>query len=163
MSTIAPFRIDIPDEAIADLKERLAMTRWPNALSDDFDYGQRVGFIRELADQWLNHYDWRKHEAELNRYPQFTTEIDGQRIHFIHVESKRADAFPLILTHGWPSTFTEYLDLIALLTEGEGQAFDVVLPSLPGFGFSSPLSGPGWTAARTAKAWDTLMKRLGYD
>jgi len=163
MSTNTPFKIDIPEEAVADLKERLAMTRWPNALSDDFEYGQRIGFIRELADQWLNSYDWRANEARLNRYPQFTTEIDGQTIHFLHVKSKRKDAFPLILTHGWPSTFTEYLDVITPLTEGDGQAFDVVLPSLPGFGFSSPLAGAGWTAARTAKAWDTLMKRLGYE
>ena len=128
MSTaITPFRIDIPDEADrrpqgAAGDDPLAARRRPSDLS----YGQPVHFVRELADQWLNDYDWRKHEAELNRYPQFTTEIDGQTIHFIHVKSKRQDAFPLILTHGWPSTFYEFFKVIEPLTnppEGE-QAFD---------------------------------------
>ncbi len=162
--SITPFRISIPDSAITDLRERLAMTRWPNEVISDFGRGQPVAFIRQLADQWLNHYDWRQQEAALNRYPQFLTEIDGQRIHFVHVKSDRAGALPLILTHGWPSTFTEYLKLVEPLTNPAAglPAFDVVIPSLPGFGFSSPLSGPGWDSARTARAWDTLMGRLGY-
>lgn len=165
MSTaITPFTIDIPEEAIADLKERLAMTRWRTSVTEDWSYGQPVHFITELAGQWLNHYDWRKHEQELNRYPQFLTEIDGQTIHFIHVKSKRPDAFPLILTHGWPSSIYEFFKVIEPLTnppEGE-QAFDLVIPSIPGYGFSNPLSGPGWNSTRVAKAWDVLMKRLGY-
>lgn len=159
-----PFKISIPDSAISDLKERLAMTRFPAEVTPDWNRGQPVSLLRELTDQWLNHFDWRAAEAKLNAYPQFLTEIDGQRIHFVHVKSQRPDAFPLILTHGWPSTFTEYLALIEPLTNpAAGQpAFDVVIPSLPGFGFSSPLSGPGWDSARTAKAWDALMKGLGY-
>lgn len=163
-TAIVPFAIHVPDAALADLKERLTMTRWPQDITGDWSRGQPVHFVRELAERWLNGYDWRAHEAALNRYPQFTTVIDGQVIHFIHVRSSRTGAFPLILTHGWPSTFTEYLDLIEPLTEpAEGeQAFDVVLPSLPGFGFSSPLAGTGWDSARTARAWDVLMKRLGY-
>ncbi len=163
--TINPFKIAIPDAAIADLKERLALTRWPDAVDAGWDRGQPVALIRELADQWLNHFEWRAQETKLNRYPQYTTEIDGQRIHFVHVRSGRADALPLILTHGWPSTFTEYLKLVEPLTNpAAGQpAFDVVIPSLPGFGFSSPLAATGWGAARTAKAWDELMTRLGYE
>jgi pimeloyl-ACP methyl ester carboxylesterase len=155
--TITPFKIAIPDEAIADLKTRLAMTRWPHAVDSGWDRGQPVSLIKELADQWLNGFDWRAQEEKLNRFPQFITEIDGQPIHFVHVRSATPDALPLILTHGWPSTFTEYLPLVEPLTA----AFDVVIPSLPGFGFSSPLAATGWGAARTAKAWDALMKRLG--
>ena len=105
MTEIAPFTIRIPDTQIADLKERLAMTRWPTAVADDWSRGQPVGFIRGLADRWLNRFDWRAREAELNRYPQFLTEIDGQALHFLHVRSKEANALPRILTHGWPSTF----------------------------------------------------------
>jgi pimeloyl-ACP methyl ester carboxylesterase len=157
--TITPFKIAIPDEAIADLKARLAMTRWPHAVDSGWDRGQPVSLIKELADQWLNDFDWRAQEEKLNRFPQFITEIDGQPIHFVHVRSPAPDALPLILTHGWPSTFTEYLPLVEPLTA----AFDVVIPSLPGFGFSSPLAATGWGAARTAKAWDALMERLGYD
>ena len=163
--TITPFKIAIPDADITDLRERLAMTRWPAQITSDWSRGQPVALVKELAEQWRNAFDWRKAEAALNRYPQFLTEIDGQRIHFVHVKSARPGALPLILTHGWPSTFTEYLKLIEPLTNPtDGRpAFDVVIPSLPGFGFSSPLSGPGWTAARTAKAWDVLMHRLGYE
>ena len=157
--TITPFTIAIPDAQITDLKERLAMTRWPQAVDAGFDRGQPVSLIRELADQWLNRFDWRAQEAKLNRYPQFVTEIDGQRIHFVHVKSGKPDALPLILTHGWPSTFTEYLKLVAPL----GESFDLVIPSLPGFGFSSPLAASGWGAAKVAAAWDVLMQRLGYE
>lgn len=135
--TITPFKIAIPEAAIADLRERLAMTRWPDALDTGWDRGQPVSLIRELADQWLNHFRWRVQEDKLNRYPQFTTDIDGQRIHFVHVRSGRADALPLILTHGWPSTFTEYLKLAEPLTNpAAGQpAFDAVIPRCraPGF------------------------------
>lgn len=164
MTAITPFRIAIADDAIADLKERLAMTRWPAEITDDWSRGQPVRFIRSLADQWLNHFDWRRHEARLNALPHFTTEIDGQTIHFVHVKTKRPAALALILTHGWPATFTEYLDVIEPLTNpAEGPAFDVVIPSLPGFGFSTPLTRPGWDSAQVAKAWDVLMHRLGYD
>ncbi|HQZ13255.1 MAG TPA: epoxide hydrolase [Devosia sp.] len=162
-ATITPFTIDIPDQQLADLKERLTLTRWPAEVTDDWSRGQPVRFIKELCEQWLNRFDWRAAAARLNRLPQFTTEIDGQTIHFVHVRSGRAGAFPLVLTHGWPATFAEYADLIEPLTNpASGQAFDLVMPSLPGFGFSTPLAGPGWDSARTARAWDVLMQRLGY-
>jgi pimeloyl-ACP methyl ester carboxylesterase len=166
---ITPFSIAVPDAQIADLRERLTMARWPAPVTHDWSHGQKVGFIRDLAEQWLRDYDWRAHEAELNRYPQFLTEIDGQVIHFLHVKSPEKNAFPLILTHGWPSTFYEFFDVIGPLSDPRAHgldpdlAFDLVIPSVPGYGFSSPLAGPGWDPARTAKAWDTLMHRLGYD
>lgn len=165
---ITPFKIAIPEAAITDLKERLEMTRWPVAATQDWSHGQPVHFIKALADQWLHHYDWRKHEAELNRYPQFTTRIDGQNIHFLHIKSPEPGAFPLILTHGWPSSIAEFLKIIGPLSDPRAHgldpatAFHLVIPSLPGYGFSSPLTEAGWDTARVAKAWDTLMKRLGY-
>ena len=162
-----PFTIAIPDSAIDDLKARLEGTRWPAATTTDWSHGQPVPFIRELADQWLKSYDWRKQEAALNAYPQFTAVIDGQTVHFLHVKSKEPGAFPLILTHGWPSSIYEFIDVIGPLTDPRAHgldpalSFDLVIPSIPGYGFS-PLSGPGWDSARTAKAWDALMKGLGY-
>jgi pimeloyl-ACP methyl ester carboxylesterase len=169
MLDVKPFKIEISDDAITDLRTRLAQMRWPAEVTADWSRGQPVSLIAELTRQWQTDYDWRKHEAELNRYPQFITEIDGQRIHFLHIRSSEPDAFPLILSHGWPGSFVEFLDLIGPLTEPKAQgregarAFDLVIPSLPGFGFSSPLSGPGWDSARTARAWDTLMTGLGYE
>lgn len=168
MLTISPFKIDIPDTDIAELKERLVHARFPATVTEDWSRGQPLSLIKELRDQWLDSYDWRQHEQELNRYPQFITDIDGQRIHFVHVKSPEKDAIPLILTHGWPGSFVEYLGLVGPLTDPKAHglegsiAFDVVIPSLPGFGFSTPLAGAGWDSARTAKAWDTLMKGLGY-
>jgi pimeloyl-ACP methyl ester carboxylesterase len=168
MSTIHPFHIAISDEAIADLHRRLAATRWPHVIADDWSHGQPVRFVMELADRWKNAYDWRKHEAELNRYPHFMTEIDDQPIHFMHIKSNVPNAFPLILTHGWPGSVAEFLDLIGPLTRpaehglDPALAFDLVIPSLPGYGFSAPMATTGWDAIKTAAAWDTLMKRLGY-
>lgn len=167
-TTIRPFRIDIPQAQIDDLRRRLAATRWPTPVVADFSHGQSLSLVRELAAHWADGFDWRAQEAALNRHPQFLTEIDGQTIHFIHVKSREPHAFPLILTHGWPSSPAEYLDLIGPLTDPRAHgrdpslAFDVVIPSVPGMGFSSPLAATGWDAARTAAAWDTLMKRLGY-
>jgi len=166
---IRPFRLEIPQDRIDDLRARLAATRWPRPVVEDFSHGQSVSLVRELAEYWRDGFDWRAQEARLNALPQFTTEIDGQTIHFIHVKSPEANAFPLILTHGWPSSPAEYLHLIGPLTDprADGQAdapaFDVVIPSVPGMGLSSPLAAAGWDAARTAAAWDTLMKRLGYE
>ena len=166
--TITPFKIAIADAEIAALKNRLAATRFPSHFSTDWSRGQPVQFIRELVEQWRDSYDWRQHEAALNAHPQFLTEIDGQTIHFLHIRSKEANAFPLILTHGWPSSVAEFLPVIGPLTDPRAHgldpsmAFDLVIPSLPGIGFSTPLSGPGWDAARTAKAWHELMGRLGY-
>jgi pimeloyl-ACP methyl ester carboxylesterase len=164
-----PFKIDIPDAAIDDLRARLEGTRWPAATTTDWSHGQPVPFIRELADRWRTGYDWRAHEAELNAYPQFLTEIDGQTIHFLHVTSKEPNAFPLILTHGWPSSVYEFIDVIGPLTDPRAHgldpalAFDLVIPSVPGYGFSSPLVAPGWDSARIARAWDGLMRGLGYN
>jgi epoxide hydrolase len=169
MTAVAPFSINVPEAAIVDLKERLTMTRWPSVITEDWSRGQPVHFIKELADQWLKSYDWRRHEAELNRYPQFRTEIDGQTIHFLHIRSKEPNAFPLILTHGWPSSILEFFKVIGPLSDPRAHgldpslAFDLVIPSVPGFGWSSPMAAPGWGSIRTAKAWDTLMKRLGYE
>lgn len=168
-SDIIPFRIAVEDQAIVDLHERLALARWPAAVTPGFEHGQAVPFIKALALRWRTDFDWRRHEAALNAWPQFLTEIDGQTIHFLHVRSPEAHALPLVMTHGWPSSVFEFLDVIGPLTDPRAHgldpatAFHLVLPSLPGYGFSSPLAGPGWNSVRIARAWDTLMKRLGYD
>jgi epoxide hydrolase len=167
--TIHPFTIAIPQAALDDLRERLARTHWPDELPGvDWNYGVPLDYVRRLAEHWRTSYDWRVWEARLNAYPQFTTEIDGQNIHFLHVRSAEPDAFPLILTHGWPGSVVEYLDVIDPLTNpraygGEAaDAFHLVIPSLPGFGFSGPTHETGWNRYRTARAWATLMARLGY-
>ncbi len=168
MPAVTPFRVAVSDEDLADLKERLTMARFPHPTTTDWSHGQPVSFIRDLADQWLNRFDWRKWEERLNAYPQFTTEIDGQTIHFLHIRSKEPNAFPLILTHGWPSSVLEFLEVIGPLSDPRAHgldpslAFDLVIPSLPGYGWSTPLNEAGWDTARVAKAWDVLMKRLGY-
>jgi pimeloyl-ACP methyl ester carboxylesterase len=163
---IKPFRIDIPQADLDDLHDRLDRTRWPDQIPDTgWDYGVPVAYVRRLAEYWRHEYDWRAWEAALNAHPQFITEIDGQNIHFLHVRSPRADALPLMLTHGWPGSVAEYLRVIEPLTDppaGE-QAFHLVIPSLPGFGFSGPTRERGWSRYRTAKAWAELMRRLGYD
>jgi len=156
---VEPFRVDVPQTALDHLADRLAGARWPAELPGSGpDRGIPADRLRELAEYWRTTYDWRAAEAELNRYPQFVTEIDGQRVHFLHVRSARPDATPLVLTHGYPSSPAEFLPLIELLRDD----FHLVVPSLPGYGFSTPLSGPGWTMARTARAWAELMRRLGY-
>ncbi|WP_433431853.1 epoxide hydrolase family protein [Nonomuraea sp. CA-141351] len=157
---IEPFRIDVPQAELDDLADRLARTRWPDELPGvGWDHGIPLGRVRELADYWRTAYDWREHEAELNAYPQFTTEIDGQNIHFLHVRSARPDALPLIVTHGWPGSVVEFLDVIGPLSE----EFHLVIPSIPGFGFSGPTRDRGWDIRRIAPAWAELMRRLGYD
>ncbi|MFD0688354.1 epoxide hydrolase family protein [Actinomadura fibrosa] len=179
---ITPFRIEIPQADLDDLRERLARVRWANELPEDqvtdgraagpvqpgWEYGVPLSFVQDLVARWRNGFDWRAQEARLNAFPQFTTEIDGQLVHFVHVRSPEPDATPLILTHGWPNTFVEYLDLIGPLTDPRAHggdpadAFHVVIPSLPGFGFSGPTREKDWGAARTADAWHELMNRLGY-
>ncbi len=162
---IHEFRIDIPESELDDLRDRLAQVRWPAEVPGvDGTRGIGTAELRDLVDHWRSSYDWRAQEARLNAFPQFVTEIDGQRIHFLHVRSERPDALPLLLTHGYPSSVAEFLDLIEpLVAPADGPAFHVVAPSLPGYGFSTPLSGPGWSMGRTARAWIELMDRLGYE
>jgi pimeloyl-ACP methyl ester carboxylesterase len=166
---ICPFRADIPDAALADLRRRIVATRWPSKeLVADRAQGVQLATIQELARYWTADYDWRACEARLNVLPQFTTEIDGEDIHFIHVRSRHDNALPLIITHGWPGSVIELLDVVSLLTDPDGHggraedAFDLVLPSLPGYGFSAEPAGGGWDAGRIARAWAELMRRLGY-
>jgi pimeloyl-ACP methyl ester carboxylesterase len=157
---IKPFRIDVPHADLDDLAERLARTRWPDELPGaGWDYGIPLGRVRELAEYWRTAYDWRAQEAELNAFPQYTTEIDGQNVYFLHVRSADPDALPLILTHGWPGSVVEFLDVIGPLSE----QFHLVIPSIPGFGFSGPTRERGWDVDRVARAWAELMRRLGYD
>jgi epoxide hydrolase len=169
-TAIRPFRIDVPDEALVELRERLAGTRWPSEIRDSgWDRGVPLGHLRELAAYWEREYDWRAAEAELNRYPQFTTRIDDADIHFLHVRSPEADALSLILTHGWPGSIVDFLDVIGPLTDPRSHggdpadAFHLVLATLPGFGFSGPTAEPGWGPERVARAWAELMRRLGYE
>jgi epoxide hydrolase len=162
---VRPYRIAIPQARLDDLNDRLDRAIWPDVLPGAGDaYGQSADRIRALAGYWRNGFDWRAVELQLNSYSQFTTEIDGEDIHFLHIRSARPDAMPLILTHGWPGSVVEYLDVIAPLTAPpDGQpAFHLVIPSLPGFGFSGPTRSAGWNTARTALAWAELMRRLGY-
>jgi pimeloyl-ACP methyl ester carboxylesterase len=179
---IEQFTIRVDDAVLADLRDRLARTRFADELppaeldglpaggpvQPGWQYGVPVAYVRELVDRWRNGFDWRVVEERLNSYPHFTTTIDGQNIHFVHVRSPEADATALILTHGWPNTFVEYVGLIDELTDPRSHggdpadAFHVVIPDLPGFGFSGPTHERGWDAARTAKAWAELMARLGY-
>jgi pimeloyl-ACP methyl ester carboxylesterase len=166
---IRPFRVDIPDEAIADLRRRIAAARWPTReLVADRSQGVQLATIQELARYWATDYDWRRREAKLNALPQFTTQIDGVDIYFIHVRSSYAGALPLIITHGWPGSVIELLEVVGPLTDpaaygGSAEdAFDLVLPSLPGYGFSGDPAEDGWDPGRIARAWEELMHRLGY-
>jgi pimeloyl-ACP methyl ester carboxylesterase len=166
---IRPFRASFPAEALADLKRRIAATRWPTKeLVTDRSQGVQLATMRELARYWSTEHDWRKAEARLNAYPQFVTKIDGVDIHFIHVKSRHPNAMPLIMTHGWPGSVIELLDTVGPLTDPTshggtaGDAFHLVLPSLPGYGFSGEPTDLGWDSGRIARAWATLMERLGY-
>jgi len=169
-SDIQPFRIDIPQADLDDLHARLARTRWPDDLPDvGWSYGVPVGYLKKLAEYWRTTYDWREWEEKLNELPQFTTEIDGQNIHFLHVRSPEPDATPLLLTHGWPGSIVEFMNIIGPLTDpashggDAADAFHVIAPSIPGFGFSGPTKEVGWDIPRVARAWKTLMSRLGYE
>jgi pimeloyl-ACP methyl ester carboxylesterase len=163
-SALTPFRIDVPQADIDDLRGRLSRTRWPLPVPGrddrtDFSRGIPQTYLNELAEYWRDGYDWRAQEAKLNEHEQFTTVVDGQTFHIVHVPSANPEATPLILSHGWPGSFVEYQRLIPLLTD----EFHVVIPSLPGFGFSTPLSGTGWEVARTTDAYAEIMTRLGYE
>jgi pimeloyl-ACP methyl ester carboxylesterase len=166
---IRPFHVEIPDEQIEDLRRRIAATRWPSKeLVEDRSQGVQLATMRELARYWETDYDWRKAEAKLNALPQFKTEIDGVEIHFIHVRSRHENALPLIMTHGWPGSVMELLDTVGPLTDpiahggSPEDAFHLVLPSLPGYGFSGEPTELGWNVGRVASAWAELMRRLGY-
>jgi pimeloyl-ACP methyl ester carboxylesterase len=168
-TAIRPFRVNVPEADLADLKRRIAATRWPTGeLVGDRSQGVQLATLRALARYWSTDYDWRKCEARLNALPQFTTEIDGVEIHFIHVKSQHENALPLIMTHGWPGSIIELLETIGPLTDPTAHggtvedAFHLVLPSLPGYGFSGEPAELGWDASRTARAWAALMHRLGY-
>jgi pimeloyl-ACP methyl ester carboxylesterase len=167
--TIRPFRVNIPENQIVELRRRIAATRWPTKeLVEDRSQGVQLATLRELARYWSTDYDWRKCEARLNALPQFTTEIDGVEIHFIHIRSPHENALPLIMTHGWPGSVVELLETVGPLTDPTSHggtpadAFHLVLPSLPGYGFSGEPAELGWDAGRTARAWAQLMRRLGY-
>ena len=168
--TVRPIRIDIPQRDLDDLRSRLERTRWSEELNGtSADYGVPFTHVRRLTVRWLDGYEWRNWEKRLNQYDQFETTIDSQRIHFLHVRSPHPTAFPLIMTHGWPGSIVEFLDVIAPLTDPTshgGQpsdAFHVVIPSMPGYGFSGPTREAGWDNLRIARAWAVLMARLGYD
>lgn len=167
---IRRFLAAVPEGSLVDLKQRLAATRWPDGETvSDRSQGVQPATLRELVDYWQTAYDWRKGERKLNAYPQFVTNIDGLDIHFIHVRSPHDGALPLVMTHGWPGSIFEMLDVIGPLTDptahgGEAaDAFHLVIPSIPGFGFSQKPVSTGWNPQRIAMAWDTLMKRVGYD
>ena len=166
---ITPFTIDIPDTDIRDLRARLANTRWPWNVADDWSRGVPTSVLRPLAERWADAFDWPARQAALNALPQFTTEIDGQTFHVVHVRSAAEDATPLLLAHGYPSSFVEFTRMIGPLVDPESHggrredAFHVVIPSLPGFGFSTPTTSPGWGMQRTGQAFDEIMRGLGYE
>jgi pimeloyl-ACP methyl ester carboxylesterase len=164
-----PFEVRIPEAAVADLNSRLDATRWPSELPDQgWQRGVPLDYLKELVAYWRNDFDWRAAERTLNTYPQFITQVDGVDIHFLHIKSAEANATPLLITHGWPGSFVEFLDVIAPLTDpvsfgGQpADAFDLVIPSLPGSGFSGPTNQPGWDVSRVAGAWVQLMAQLNY-
>jgi pimeloyl-ACP methyl ester carboxylesterase len=168
-TSVRPFSFHATDDDLADLKRRIAATRWPSKeLVNDASQGVQLATIRKLADYWLHEHDWRRVEARINSYPNFITNIDGVDIHFIHVKSKHANALPVIITHGWPGSVIEQLKVIEPLTNPtayggtEADAFDVVIPSMPGYGFSGKPTETGWGPERIAATWATLMERLGY-
>ena len=165
-----PFRIDIPQPDLDDLHDRLSRTRFPDELPGvGWSRGVPLDYLKELAEYWRTTYDWREQEAKLNEYPQFTTTIDGQNIHFLHVRSPEPHALPLVVAHGWPGSFVEFLDMLEPLTDPRthggdpADAFHVVVPTLPGFGFSGPVTEAGWDTTRIARAWSEPMRRLGYE
>jgi pimeloyl-ACP methyl ester carboxylesterase len=169
-SEIRSFRIEVPQADLDDLHERLARTRLPRpAPTDDWEYGTPNSYLSETVDYWRTKFDWSAQEARMNEFPHYLTEIDGQNVHFIHVPSKEDDATPLLLLHTYPGSFADYLEMIGPLTDpvahggDAADAFSVVVPSIPGFGYSTPLTGRGWTMRKVAETFDKLMRRLGYD
>ncbi len=169
-SKISPYRVDIPQGALDDLRDRLGRTRWPDELPGvGWDLGVPLDYLKGLAEYWATTYDWRGQEAALNEFAQFTTVIDDQNVHFLHVRSPEPEALPLLITHGWPGSIAEFLDIIGPLADpaahggDPADAFHVIAPSIPGFGFSGPTHETGWNTVRVARAWAELMSRLGYE
>ena len=169
-TSLRPFRVDVPQPDLDDLQERLARVRWPDELPGaGWEYGVPLDYVKELVDHWRTGFDWRAVEARLNEHEQFTTTIDGENVYFIHARSSEPDALPLIATHGWPLSVVDYADLIGPLTDPRAHggdpadAFHLVIPAMPGIGFSGPTTAPGWDMARVARAWIELMARLGYE
>jgi pimeloyl-ACP methyl ester carboxylesterase len=169
-ATIRPFTIEIPEADLEDLRARIAATRWPEKETvEDASQGVQLATMKALARYWATEYDWRKCEARLNSVPQFVTEIDGLDIHFVHVRSKHEDALPVVICHGWPGSVIEQMKIVDLLTDptahggSASDAFHVVIPNMPGYGFTGKPTEPGWDAAHIGRAWVTLMKRLGYE
>jgi pimeloyl-ACP methyl ester carboxylesterase len=157
---LRPIRVEVPEAVLDDLRDRLARTRWPDQIpGSGWGYGTDLAYLQDLCDTWQNKFDWRAQEDRFNRWPHFLTDIDGQQIHFIHARSDKPDALPLIISHGWPGSVAEFLDIIEPLRAD----FHVVVPSLPGYGWSGPTTEPGWDVQRVADAWKTLMARLGYE
>ncbi|WP_329536824.1 epoxide hydrolase (plasmid) [Streptomyces sp. NBC_01450] len=168
-TVVRPFTLDILQTDLDDLAVRLAATRWPKELGDaSWSQGVPMAYLKELTTYWHTTYDWREHEAHLNRLPQFTTTIDNANIHFLHIRSAQPDALPILITHGWPGSIIEFLDVIGPMTDpgshggDPADAFHLVIPSIPGYGLSGPTPDPGWDIHRVAKAWAELMRRLGY-
>lgn len=168
-AAVHSFTLNIPQTALEDLSARLAITRWPDELPDaSWSQGVPLAYLKELAEYWRTSYNWREHEAHLNGLPQFTTEIDNTNIHFLHVRSSQSDALPLLITHGWPGSIVEFLDVIDPLTDPRSHggdpadAFHLVIPTIPGYGLSGPTYDGGWDVHRVAQAWAELMQRLGY-
>lgn len=160
---IKPFSVNIPQQVLDDLKLRLSLTRWPDEITGSkWDYGADLSYMKELTNYWQHTFDWRKVENEINSYPNFLADIDGHQVHFIHVKGKGKRSVPLIITHGWPGSFLEMMKLIPLLTEDPDFSFDLVIPSIPGFGFSSKIIHPGGNSAFVAGLWHKLMMDLGY-
>src|SRR4029079_19434059 len=168
-TTIRPFTLDIPEADLDDLRDRLDRARWPDELPGEVDHGIEQSYVRSLYDYWRDRYDWRATEAQINARPQFTTDIDGQNVHFLHVRSPEPDALPLIVTHGTPGSILEFFDIAGPLSDPRAHggdpadAFDLVIPSMPGYGLSGPTRERGWSNYRIAAAWVELMRRLGYE
>ncbi len=169
-SELQPFRVDVPDAVLADLRDRLDRTRWPDQIpGSGWSYGTDRAYLQELCEYWRTSFDWRAQEARFNRWPHFLTHLDGQQVHFIHARSPEPDAMPLLITHGWPGSVSEFLDVIGPLSDPRAHggdpadAFHVVAPSIPGYAWSGPTTEPGWDVRRVAEAWAALMARLGYD
>jgi pimeloyl-ACP methyl ester carboxylesterase len=167
---IRPFRVEVADAVLEDLRDRLARTRWPDQIpNSSWEYGTDIEYLRDLCEHWQTKFDWRVQEERFNRWPHFLTDVDGQQVHFIHARSPEPDALPLLITHGWPGSVSEFLDVIEPLRDPRSHgsdpatAFHVVCPSIPGYGWSGPTFEPGWDVKRVAEAWKVLMARLGYD